>query len=369
MKKYQTKIIIILCFLFVSINVSGQGFENFFRSRNIIDSNRYNINIKSTNFFKNNEFFGDFIAGYTLPGYGIKPKFVFLPYNNIKLKAGFYALKYFGTKKFSEIKPVFSIEYSPSKNIKIIFGEIYATTNHELPDQVFDYENFLTNNIENGMQILLDNKMLKADFWVNWKQFIIQNSTYPEIVEGGVSSKLILFKQTEQQNLSLELSGIACHTGGQIDTSDVPVETLANIISGIKYNNSVKKKLLKNICLSVNYIIAADLSPEKRLHYSNGYGILSGIELNSDSYDFKIMYWTARNFFSKSGNPIFQSISHRYADYYEDKRSLIVGNFFYQKKIYKEFKIGLGCDMFYDTRNKIFEYSFGFYMNADFNFF
>ncbi len=367
MKNIQTTIIFVL---FFSSTIFAQGIDNFFKKKNTqIDSLKYNIEIENSNFFRNYEYSNNFIRGYTLIGYGIKPKFVFSPYSNVRLKAGFYTVKYFGTSNFSFIKPVFSLEYCPTTNLKVIFGELYGNVNHSLSTQIIDFETCLTNDSENGLQVIFDNKTIKSDLWLNWKQFIFQNSSYPEMFEAGVSNNFILFEENKKHNLSLSLSAIAHHIGGQIDTSNTPVETVVNSTTGFIYKYNLKKKYINNIKLSTNYFLATDISPQKKLHYKLGYGILSNIEFENSWCNFKIQYWHSNKYFSKSGNPYYHSESIKYQNHFEDNRSVIITSLFLKKVVYNDFKIGLSAESYYDVINQTLDYSYGFYMNSNFKLF
>ena len=54
------------------------------------------LELDNTLFFKNNEFDGHFIKGYSLPGLWIQPKLVYNPLSNLKLEVGAHALIYRG---------------------------------------------------------------------------------------------------------------------------------------------------------------------------------------------------------------------------------------------------------------------------------
>src|SRR5215216_4112646 len=54
------------------------------------------LSIQSNNFFKNNEYFGNIIKGYTLMGSQLGAQVAYLPNGNVRLQAGAFIVKDFG---------------------------------------------------------------------------------------------------------------------------------------------------------------------------------------------------------------------------------------------------------------------------------
>lgn len=367
MKKLN--ILILLLFLIISKITISQSYEDFFSvSRKIEDSTRFHLLIDNTNFIKNNEYFNDFSEGYTLIGYFLKPRILFKAHKKVNIYAGIHLEKYFGAKKFTGFEPVFTVEYIHNKNFRLVFGELYGTVNHELTDFVFDNENYLVRNSENGIQIIFNNNRIVSDTWLEWRQYIFKDSPYPEILFFGTSNKFNILNINDKHLLNIKLAAVASHVGGQINSSDDPVETIMNTISGLEYNFITGNKYLSNIKLSGLLLSAIDASPNKRLEYEQGYGILSGIELSNKILSLKFQYWFGDQYFSKFGNPMFQSISQINNLHFEPKRSFINTHLFWSNEILDFFKLGVGVDLYYDTYNSHFDYSFGFYIKTNLDF-
>ena len=362
------KFVLFFTFAIWANSLYSQGFEKFFTHKCNTDSNVLSVSVKNTNFVKNNEYFNDFNEGYTIFGYFIKPELIYKPFNKVSFTQGLFLQSYFGEKQLTKLRPVFSINFQANKNLKIIFGDIKGTVYHNLPEPVFDPELYLTENTENGLQILYSKKYLKTDFWINWEQFIFTDSNFPEIFTAGLSNIIKLTENESMHNFSIKLSGIVTHTGGQIGHRDVPVETITNSVSGFDYSLTTNTKLLKNIKLFSYYIGSFDTSPEKNLPYLSGFGILSGINFSNNIIDLELQHWYSDYYFSEKGNEIFQSISHIYTNYYEDQRALILTKMFFNKNIYKFLKIGIGADTYYDFYNQTFDFTFGFYIKTYLNF-
>ena len=358
-----------ILFLFFTNIIYGQSFESFFsKNYHKPDTSVLSIDIENANFLKNNEFFGNMVEGYTLIGYFLKPKIVYSPFKKIKLEGGFHLQKYSGIDKFAEISPIFSFKYLPTDKLEIVFGTINGTVNHNLPDPILYSESYLTENIENGIQFLYKGKRFQSDTWIDWRQFILKGSAYPEIFYAGTSNKIKLFQIFKKHDFFVKLAATASHIGGQINISSEPVETFINTSAGLEFNINTKNNFLKNIKFESSYLISYDFSPEKRLEYLYGYGILSGIELNGSFFNLKLQHWFSEYFFTKFGNPIYQSISSISKDYYEDERALIKGELFLNKKIYKGIYIGFGAEAYYNLYDGSFNYLYGVYIKSDFNF-
>lgn len=356
--------IICLVFLFSTTIVFSQSYEYFFSDdyKNT-DSSKFSISVDNVNFIKNNEYFNDFLKGYTLIGYFIKPTVIYRPYKILNIHAGVFLRKYFGAKDFIYAKPVFSIRYFPNKNLSLLFGELHGTLNHELTDFVLFNENFFTNNSENGIQLIFDNGRIRSDTWLDWKQYIYENSDYPEILLFGTSNRFNILNSNDKNILNIRLSAVASHVGGQINISDEPVETIINTITGFEYEYKFDiNEYISNIKFFSLHHFAFDSSPNKRLAYSNGYGILTGIELSNRIFDFKFHHWFGNKYFSKFGNPMFQSISTIDSNFNKETRAFFKTHLFWVYDPLKYFKLGAGTDFYFNIHNKKTDYSFGFYI-------
>lgn len=347
----------------------SQSYSDFFSGKQEMeDSARFHLTIDNSNFFKNNEYFNKFSDGYTLIGYFLKPRIIFRPYKKLNIYAGFHLQKYSGVKQFSEIEPVFTVEYMPSKNFSIVFGELYGSVNHNLTDFVMYNEYYLTQNSENGLQLLFNNDRIISDTWLNWKQYIFKDSPHPEIMLIGTSNNINILQKDNRHSLNIKIAAVGSHVGGQINSSDEPVETIINTVSGLEYDFNFNKKYLNNINIFGLYHTSIDGSPNKRLEYIYGYGMLSGVKLSNKFLSLKVEHWYGEYYFSKFGNPMFQSISSTNNGYYEDERAFLNAHLFWTNQKFRYFKLGAGLDIYYDLYNKQVDYSFGFYIKTNFDF-
>lgn len=363
------KIVVILVFAFLIVNAEAQTFSNIFID-DVVDNDtaKFSLHINNTNFIKNDEYFNHFTSGKTLIGYFMQPTFKYKVNEKFNLYGGLHLQKYSGIDVFSQILPTFTLELVPNENTKVLFGTIKSTLNHNLTDFSYANEFYLTDNVENGIQFLFDKSRFKTDTWIDWKQFIFKGSTYPEIMLLGTSNAFTLIKKNNNSILDIKVCGIAAHTGGQIDASNVSVETILNSVLGIDFFMYPKAKLCKRVKLFSYLHGFYNASPDKVLKYNSGYGILSGVELSSSFIDIKIQHWYADSYFAKFGNTMFQSITPKYTSYTEQYRSFAITHIFYKYEKIDNLKIGFGLDFYYNIFDNHLDYSYGFYIKSDLNF-
>jgi hypothetical protein len=350
----------------IALPLFSQSYQDFFRKETIYDdSSKFALFVENTNFVKNNEYFNHFSDGYTLIGYFIKPQIKYRVHEKLNIYAGLHLQKYSGIDYFSNVLPVFSIEYLFTDNLKLFFGGIDGTLDHRLNDFVYADEFYLSQNNENGIQLLFDNKRVWSDTWVNWKQFIFKGSDYPEIMLFGTSNYLNILNSESKHSLSLNLAAVASHVGGQIDISDVSVQTIINTISGLEYSYKLGDGFVKKINLSGKFISFLDFSPTKNLFWQKGSGAFASAGLSGQNYDMKFQTWYGQHYYSKFGNAMFQSITPKYTHYREPERVFVNAHLFYKNDALKIVKFGLGLDLYYDIKASSLDYSYGFYIKTN----
>lgn len=363
------KLFTIAFLLFFTYNiVKSQNYNEFFYSnQKNQDSSRFSFVFDNNNFFKNNEYFNKFVEGYTLIGFNLKPQIVFQANRHLNFNLGFNYLYYFGEHKFGQIAPVLRVQYKPIEKLSIIFGDIKGFTNHRLTEQVYNNEALFTQKSENGIQVLYESNRFFSDTWLEWRDFIWYDSPTQESFILA-SSNLLSLLYTENHKINLKLIVLGSHLGGQINANDDHIETILNSVSGLEYEVKIHSKALEKILISSLYHTSSDLSPTKQKKYKQGYGILSYIELSNKWVDLKLEHWYCEYYFSKFGNPIFESLSRFRAGYNEDRRAYLNAHLFWHKEFFKYIDMGAGGSLYSDLYNFKIDYSFGFYIKSNLNF-
>ncbi len=309
------------------------------------------------NYFINNEYFSPVAQGYTLTGYFANPQMRYYFTDNLRVDAGLHLLKYTGKTKFSKIQPVYSASYNKN-GVSLILGNLNSTLFHNLPDQIYNRELFFTNNIETGAQIIVDKHNFFGEFWADWQQFIEPNDSIQEKFISGIMLEPKLFFHNDVK-LSVPIALLAQHTGGQIDTSRLPVNTAINFLYGINFTIDTKLKYLNSVQIGATSMHFSDNSNFTNRIYKSGFGFLTHVRLNHKLSYVEFGHWYSDRFLSIAGNQLYQSFSMLQGMQHQEKRHLITLNGNYNYKLTKGVFVGAMANLYYDLRLKQTEYNFG----------
>ena len=323
------------------------------------DSSVLYFEFSNTNFFKNNEYFNDIVAGYTLTGFNATPTINYHPSENTKIEAGGHFLKLFCDDGFHEIKPVFTVIQKFNSNFSFLIGTIDNSKNHSLIKPLYDPELMLTDPTQYGLQFLFQSQAVKFDFWLDWQRFIHQNSSFQERFITGLSSKIYLLKENDLFRLYLPLQVIIKHRGGQINNYDEPVSTMVNSATGavaeFPLNSEDHSLLLENYITGFNKLNDKSDEPYKR-----GLGYYSKFTYHIDQFNFNVGYWQGSRFLSIFGNPVYQSYSIKNERKIQE-REILEGGLKYSRS-FSHATFSTNIQMLYDTHSDNLDYYFGIYL-------
>jgi hypothetical protein len=365
-------LILFIPFIIYSQKINAQYYPESFYQESKLDSAQENsllFRIENSNFLKNNEYFGDFIQGYTLIGYFINPKFVYYPAANAKIEVGAHLLKYSGIDEFSKVIPTLRFHFKASKSTDIVIGTLYGSANHETIEPLFRHEYFYTENIENGLQFLFDTKIYKGDIWINWQQFIFKGDDKQEIFTLGLSNKIFLNGRDKKHSLSVPFQMIFVHQGGQINQTEKKLITLNNSAVGLNYTLNLNGNFFKSTTFESFLAGYNDMSTENQFPYIQGYGIYSAASVKASYFHLRVAHWYGDSYMSGRGHPIFSSVSTIYDGYTERERALINTRFMFEKNILKGLDVGAGFEVYSDLYNYTGDYWYLFYINFNRDFF
>ena len=362
-----------IIFSFISLQGIAQQCNRIFENVNQIvvpDSNNFLLRVENTNLMKNNEYFNKFVEGYTFIGYFLHPRLVYFPSSNTKIETGIHLLKYSGIKSFTQTFPTFQFQYKAGKKLDIVFGTIYGTVNHKLIEPLFQFDRYITEHIENGLQFLWNSNSLQSDLWVNWEQFIFPQSAYQEKFTIGFVNTYYPLKNTSGSKFYIPFQMIATLRGGQNISIDANLESIFNFAGGIGYSiDSITPKIHK-FSIEGYALSFTDASPSKQLPYINGRGFFINGTLSAKNSVMQVGWWFGDFFYSSRGESIYKSVSDIDLKYSEPKRALITAKFQYGKTIAEKIKLGVRLESFYDLYNGSLDYAYGVYLtfNRDFLF-
>lgn len=350
------------------------------------------LKVDNLSFFKDNEFSGNIMKGYSLPGLWVAPRLTYQPLKNIRLDAGVHALIYHGTyhypnyayrdiaqwkgseyQKGAHLLPIFRAQVA-MRRCNIVIGNLYGAGHHRLLLPLYNPELNLTADPENGVQVLYDHPRLHLDVWVNWESFIFEGSTHQEAFIVGLSSRLNLNKPESRVHCYLPVQGVLQHRGGEQDTA-FSVQTLINGAAGVGVRWNIGRKALKwanfETAALGYYQQAGDIWP----YGSGGALLLSAEMMFAYNLHLRADYFRSYRFISLLGSPFFGSVSTKYpgARFDEHPHTFHVA-LDYSRKFGKHYAFGAKAETYYtrpgamtDAEGKVtpgsnsFNSSFGVY--------
>lgn len=330
---------------------------------NARDSNALFLDINSGNFLKNNEYFNDFTDGYTLLGFFLQPTLSLYPGKNLKIQGGMHLLKYSGRENFNRFAPLFRVQYQPDTSFSLVMGALYGTVFHRLPLPMFKFEWYMEDQLENGVQLLFDNRVFEGDVWINWRQFILKGDPFQEKFTFGISARSKAIRLNNKIDFKIPLYATITHAGGQIvsDSLDTNIQTLANFGTGFKVSIP-SDGWAKNYQLGILAFTYHDLSPGKKLAYENGHGLYPTISVFTEQLEVTAGYWTASEYIAPRGDYLFASVSEKKPGVVANDRELVSLMLSWNKEIDKTSRLVLRAAGYYDMDFATMDYSFGIYL-------
>ena len=117
------------------------------------------VEIDNLSFFKDDEYTGSFMKGYTLPGLWLQAKAVYYPLEMLKLEAGVHLQRFWGANRYPNMAyqdiahwkgdqyqkgfhalPWFRAQVALSDHVNIVLGDLYGAANHNLIEPLYNPE-------------------------------------------------------------------------------------------------------------------------------------------------------------------------------------------------------------------------------------
>jgi hypothetical protein len=348
---------------YVQAQLSGEVYQSVHHVDSL-NKNKLFVTVDNLNFFRNNEWATVMTPGYTLPGFWFQPKAVYYPAKNIKLEAGIHSLWFWGTNRYpsyaysqlpywtgndsryvAHLLPYFRAQMALSDRVQIILGDIYGGANHRLTEPLYNPELNLTADPETGLQLLYDAPWMELDTWINWTKFIYRSDPRQESFIYGLSVRWKGNRPEAPWHVYFPLQAIAQHQGGQIDVTDLPVQTVLNGVAGIGLDWNIRRGALKKINLEWDlagyYQHAGDRWPLKR-----GYGSYVSLSADIAAFRIKSAYWKCDRFISILGNPLFGAPSLSVQDAWFERPEMITLGVAYTRNFASGLAAGIDFDLY-----------------------
>ncbi len=330
---------------------------------------------------KNNEYFNDIAEGYTLFGYHLNPRLVYFASPTVRIDAGVQVQKDFGTNDYSLVQPTFTIRYEEG-DLALLFGTLEGHLNHGYIEPLYDFERVMTNRLENGLQLLLNKPSFKMDAWIDWQRYIRRRDPFLEEVAGGISSEVVLYKtpvslafsenepETETY-IGLPLQFTAQHRGGQIDDTQLPLVTLANVAAGVVVRKNFNRKVLKALHFQPYVVGFKDFSNVKQFAYEQGAGLYLNAGIDTKYQNVMLSYWRGNSYMAELGGKLFPSVSSNFKtpDYRQKNRELLILRFMHDIELMEGLVLTMRFEPYYDLDFPALEFSNSLYLNFNTDFF
>ncbi|MEG1685358.1 MAG: hypothetical protein RR319_05365 [Bacteroides sp.] len=349
-------------------NLQAQIEDTLFKTDMFIDPEQekeLRLDIDNLSFFKNNEFKVGTIAGYTLPGLWIQPKFVYFPLKDIKLELGLHLLYYWGAQKYPNtnylsipnlgkddsqsnvhLLPFFRAQFALNKYLDIVLGNIYGGSNHNLTEALYNPEYNLTADPEAGLQILEHSRYIDVDAWINWQNFIFKQEDKQETFMAGLAATIKFNKPESKFHVKMPLQMIFQHQGGEIDNSKNSVQTYKNVAAGIGVTYNLNRDFLKQLKLDA---IAAYYFQEDNdsLPLNNGYGIDLRLTAEMKNCNAHLGFWKGNDYIPITGNLLYSSISATASNKTYTNPTMLYGGISYCRSFSKAYSIGIDFNVYH----------------------
>ncbi len=334
-----------------------------------VDSGRFYAGFRTLGFMRNNEYFNEVLEGYTLFGYQLNPFLAWQASGNLRFEAGLFLEQSFGEDDFTHILPTFTINYTRN-NHQLILGTLQGNVSHRLIEPLYDFENLLDDDrIEYGLQYRFVNNQLFLDTWIDWRQAIAEGDTDQEELLAGISA--------EYKWLNLPASGFSTllqvtgfNRGGQINDSNLPVQTYFNTAFGLKGWKNFSG-FLSQFSADVYYVAFSDNSGTTLLPFDSGDGFYANLFLNTRTgLGLMLSYWQSEQYFAPIGGRLYQNYSYRQEQSGEEigQRDLLFFRLLYERTLADVLHLSLRGEPYLDLNKGEMEWSLGLYLNYDIQF-
>lgn len=340
------------------------------------NANEIRIGVQALGFLKNNEYFNKIADGYTLFGYQVNPKVSYQPTSNMLIEAGVLLWKDFGASGYEDIAPTFTIKVQ-REQWQLLFGTLEGNLNHGYIEPLYDFERLILNRLENGVQYKLNTHRLRLDAWADWVNMLYRGEDDQEQVNGGAAMAILLLEREGRGNLAdslyltLPVQFTAYHKGGQIDASDLPLTTVANAAIGLELEKKYSRRVLHRL-YTKNYMVGfKDFSNQLQLPYEHGHGLYFNVGADTKYQDVMLSYWRGDGYIPELGGRLYQSASTTFKnpDYLEEERELLILRLMKDLELVDDLSLTLRLEPLWDFNNPKLEFSSGFYLNFNTDFF
>ena len=327
------------------------------------DSCRLQLAVENHHFFRNNEYGGEHLDGYTLPGFYLRPRLEWQVEPRVKLSLGAHWLHYWGARRYPSatgyatrplpeasdtatamhLLPWVQARVNFSPTVSLILGSLENRNGHGLPMPLYERELQYAADPEAGVQLLLQRPWLEADLWVNWHEFIFAHSDHQERFYIGLSSRFKWQPRTPSLELYLPLYALACHHGGESLTVYLRNHHQLNCAGGLgaTYRQG-------DFSTGLEMLAYGYLQRKGSIHpFDRGWGLSATLNASYREGSLSLGYWRGEGFVPSVGSVLYSNVSTDTEGLTFDRNQLLTLRAEYRWKQFRACQVSLEGDLYH----------------------
>lgn len=312
------------------------------------DTATIGLRLDAMTFFDNKEFTSNIKKGYTLPGLYIEPALEYT-YGAFDLRAGIHTAYLAGADTAKRLIPTLLIAYSPTPWFELQLGTLPRSL-RRLPEPLYKPEKLFISLPPTGLEFILNRPNVLANMWIDWERYIKHGSPFQEEFMVGLSGQYSTNGEANIQNpngFSSNLYAVITHAGGQIDTTNLPVTSVANIGIAAAFGLPLGTRTSLGVRLSA--YVSSDISPNPHLEFERGHALHGTIWLKTlKGLMAEAGYWQAKHFINPRGEELFGSVSTISSAFNQPHRQLITAQASYTVGPIGGFELRFGAGLYAD---------------------
>lgn len=324
------------------------------------DSGVIRLEIPSTFYLKNNEYFGNAADGYTLFGWQAVPRISYQVNPKLRLAGGVLLQQDFGADSLRKVRPYYSATYNINNNYLLTLGAIEGGLAHNIIEPMFDFERTINRRVEEGLQLKRVNDSLTFDLWIDWMRRTEAFTGKKEQLFAGLNLRNAFVTKGNTRYIAI-LQGTVFHEGGQLDTAGGGAFSKANITGGIQAING--KWTFEFYALH-----GRNLSGERVFQeLDNGFAWYTNVSWRKKHLVIMASHFLGNYFQAPMGGALYQSQTRSVKQPQNlifSQRHLVILRAMYDLPIGKGAFLSLRAEPYYDIVKQTAEYSFGCYFNV-----
>lgn len=323
--------------------------------------------VNSISYIRNTEYHSSIDIGATWAGTQIWPQAIYRYNDKLSFKAGLFIQKDIGNNKFRTLIPTYTLSYK-LKDLKVNFGTLDGSLDHNLIEPLYAMENFIDKRIENGLQFKGKSKRLVYDVWLDWEKMIYRTSTSQEQFTVGVSTD---FKAIAKENFtwSFPVQIIARHQGGEIYAHPHNnIKSQYDFAYGTHISHKRPGKIIDKVDFQGYLTFYEDGAPSKADSFKDGTGNYMALTLGVKHFGVMLNYWDAHQYIAPLGETLLASKSRGRPGEFIQYRKMVMLRLMYEIPLWNNCALVARMNNNYDLAekqyNNVIEFYFKFNIGA-----